>query len=60
MKASSVKKKLKQKSFAAAVNREDIDRGAADLGVDLDEHIQFVIDAMAAIAAELDLAGKPA
>jgi putative nucleotidyltransferase with HDIG domain len=57
LKASSVKKKLKQKSFAAAVHREDIDRGVADLGVDLDEHIQFVIDAMATIAGELDLNG---
>jgi putative nucleotidyltransferase with HDIG domain len=55
MQASSVKKKLKQKSFAAAVRREDITAGAADLGVDLDEHIQFVIDAMAAIADQLDL-----
>ncbi len=55
LKASSVKKKLKQKSFAAAVRREDIAHGAADLGVDLDEHIQFVIDALAAIAGELDL-----
>ena len=58
LKASSVKKKLKQKSFAAAVKREDISAGAADLGVDLDEHIQFVIDAMAAIAPDLDLAGS--
>ena len=41
------------------MRRDDITRGAADLGVDLDEHIQFVIDAMAAIAAELDLAGAP-
>ena len=57
LKTSSVKKKLKQKSFAAAVRREDIDQGAADLGVDLDEHIQFVIDAMATIADELDLNG---
>src|ERR1700680_291861 len=55
LKASSVKKKLKQKSFAAAVRREDITAGAADLGVDLDEHIQFVIDAMATIAGDLDL-----
>jgi len=55
MKASSVKKKMKQKGFAAAVNRDDIIRGAADLGVDLDEHIQFVIDAMAARAGELGL-----
>ena len=55
MTASSVKKKLKQKSFAAAINRDDITRGAADLGVELDEHIQFVIDAMAARADELGL-----
>jgi putative nucleotidyltransferase with HDIG domain len=55
LKPASVKKKLKQKSFAAAVNRDDITRGAADLGVELDEHIQFVIDAMTEIADELDL-----
>jgi len=55
MKAKSVKKKLKQKSFAANVSREDIVRGAADLDVELDEHIQFVIDAMATIADELGL-----
>ncbi len=46
MQAKSVRKKMKQKSFAAAVNRDDIMRGAEDLGVDLDEHIQFVIEAM--------------
>ena len=46
MQASSVKKKMKQKGFAAAVSRDDIIRGAADLGVDLDEHIQFVIEAL--------------
>jgi putative nucleotidyltransferase with HDIG domain len=56
MQASSVKKKLKQKSFAAAVSREDIARGADDLGVPLDEHIQFVIDSMQPVAAELGLA----
>ena len=55
LEARSVKKKLKQKSFAASINRDDITRGAADLGVDLDEHIQFVIDAMSPIAAELGL-----
>ncbi len=55
MTASSVKKKMKQKSFAAAVRREDITSGAADLGVELDEHIQFVIDAMSQKAAELGL-----
>ncbi len=46
MEAKSVRKKLKNKAFAAAVNRDDIDRGAADLGVDLDEHVQFCIDAL--------------
>jgi putative nucleotidyltransferase with HDIG domain len=57
LEASSVKKKMKQKSFAANVNLEDIARGAADLGVDLTEHIQFVIDAMKTIADELGLRG---
>jgi putative nucleotidyltransferase with HDIG domain len=55
LKASSVQKKLKAKNFAAAVNRDDITRGAADLGVDLTEHIQFCIDAMAASAETLGL-----
>ncbi len=53
--ASSVKKKMKSKGFARNVKREDIDRGAADFGVDLTEHIQFIIDAMKPIAAELEL-----
>src|SRR5271169_3965423 len=53
--ASSVKKKMKAKGFARNVKREDIDRGAADFGVDLTEHIQFEIDAMKGIAAELGL-----
>jgi putative nucleotidyltransferase with HDIG domain len=52
----SVRKKLKQVSFAAAVNREDITRGAADFGVDLDEHIAFCIAAMSECAASLGLA----
>lgn len=53
--AKSVKKKLKQVSFAAAVNRDDITLGAADLGVDLDEHIEFCAAAMAEIADQLGL-----
>jgi putative nucleotidyltransferase with HDIG domain len=53
----SVRKKLKDKAFARNVNREDIVRGAAELGVDLDEHIDFCIRAMQANAAELGLAG---
>src|SRR2546430_5719727 len=56
MQASSVKKKLKAKAFAASINRDDIARGAADLDVQLDQHIQFVIDAMTPIAEELGLA----
>jgi putative nucleotidyltransferase with HDIG domain len=53
--AASVKKKMKSKGFARNVKREDIERGAADFGVDLTEHIQFEIDAMKTIAAELGL-----
>ena len=53
--AKSVRKKMKQPSFAAAVNRDDIVRGAEDLGVDLDEHIEFCIAAMRGIADELGL-----
>ena len=55
MTPKSVKKKLKQPSFAAGVKREDVYNGAEDLGVDLDEHIAFVIEAMQPIAAELGL-----
>jgi len=53
--ASSVKKKMKSKGFARAVKREDIEAGAQDFGVDLTEHIQFVIDAMKPHAEELGL-----
>ena len=55
--APSVRKKMKDKAFARSVNRDDIVRGAASLGVDLDEHIAFVIEAMKPVAAELGLAG---
>jgi putative nucleotidyltransferase with HDIG domain len=51
----SVKKKLKQPSFAAGVNREDVYKGAEELGVELDDHIRFVTEAMRPIAAELGL-----
>jgi putative nucleotidyltransferase with HDIG domain len=57
MQAKSVRKKLQQKSFAANVSREDIVAGAGDLGIQLDEHIQCVIEAMAGIAERLDLEG---
>jgi putative nucleotidyltransferase with HDIG domain len=53
MAPSSVRKKMKQKSFAAAVRREDIEKGAELVGVSLDEHIQNVIAAMQGAAAEL-------
>lgn len=55
LKAKSVRKKLKQASFAAAVNRDDIANGAANFGVELPEHIDFCIAAMQECAAELDL-----
>jgi len=51
----SVKKKLKQPSFAAGVNRDDVYNGAAALDVELDDHIRFVIEAMKPIAGELGL-----
>lgn len=55
---SSVKKKWKDKLFAAAVNRQDIEQGAAELGVDLWEHVGVVLEAMKAIAADLGLDGR--
>lgn len=55
--ARSVRKKMKDKAFARGVNRDDVVLGAQELGVDLDTHIQFVIDAMRAQAAELGLDG---
>jgi len=58
VKPKSVKKKLKQKSFAASVIREDIFQSIEELGVDLTEHIQFVIDALSEKADELGLKGN--
>ncbi|MHB1313049.1 MAG: HDIG domain-containing metalloprotein [Gemmatimonadaceae bacterium] len=57
LEASSVKKKMKDKGFARGVSREDITAGAAELGVELDAHIAFVIDAMKGNASVLGLAG---
>ena len=57
--AKSVRKKMKQPSFATAVNRDDIVRGAEELGVDLNEHINFCIAAMQTIADDLGLSAPP-
>ena len=53
----SIKKKWKDKLFAAAVNRQEIEHSAEELGVPLDEHIQLVLDAMKAEARALGLNG---
>jgi putative nucleotidyltransferase with HDIG domain len=58
--AGSVRRKMKDKAFAKTVSREDITSGAADLGVELDEHITFCIEAMRSIAGELGLDGSMA
>jgi len=58
--AKSVRKKMKDKAFARSVNRDDIIHGAAALGVDLEEHIAFCIQAMKEIACELGLDGSAA
>ena len=59
LKVKSVKKKWKDKSFAAGANREEMEQGAEELGIDLWEHVGNVIQAMDAIAGDLDLAGSP-
>jgi predicted hydrolase (HD superfamily) len=56
----SVRKRMKDKAFARKVNRDDIVNGAAELGVDLDEHIALCIEAMKGVAAELGLDGSAA
>ena len=58
--AKSIRKKMKDKAFARSVSRDDIVNGAADLGLDLDEHIAFCIEAMRTIAEELGLSGNAA
>ena len=58
MTPKSVKKKLKQPSFAAAVDRDELRAGAEDLGVDFDEHVAFVIGALEERAGELGLEGR--
>lgn len=56
--AKSVRKKMKDKAFARGVNRDDIMVGVSELGVDLDEHIAFVISAMQRVAVDIGLAGE--
>jgi putative nucleotidyltransferase with HDIG domain len=56
--AASVKKKLKDKAFARGVSREDVYKGAEELGIPLEEHIAFCIEAMRSIAADLGLDGR--
>ena len=58
--AGSVRKKMKDKAFARSVNRNDITQGAADLEVDLEQHIAFCVEAMKGIAVELGLDGAAA
>lgn len=58
LKAKSVKKKWKDKSFAAGANREEMEKGATELGIDLWEHVTNVINAMNSIADDLELAGS--
>jgi predicted hydrolase (HD superfamily) len=60
LEAKSVKKRMKDKAFARSVSREDMVNGAAALGVDLEQHIAFCIEAMQGIAKELGLGGNPA
>jgi predicted hydrolase (HD superfamily) len=55
LEVSSVKKKLKDKAFARSVNRDDIQQGIAELGVDLEEHIRFVIDALRPVQQQIGL-----
>ncbi len=55
LEVSSVKKKLKDKAFARSVNRNDIRQGVEELGVDLDQHIRFVIDALRPVQKEIGL-----
>ena len=57
LEVSSVKKKLKDKAFARGVNREEVHQGATELGVPLEEHIQFVLEALRPVEPTLGLGG---
>jgi predicted hydrolase (HD superfamily) len=58
MKVKSVKKKFKDASFARGVNRDDVNKGVEELGVEFSEHVQLVIEAMTEIQDELGLRGS--
>jgi predicted hydrolase (HD superfamily) len=58
LEAKSVLKKMKDRAFAAGVDREEVRKAAEELGVDLAEHVQFVIEAMRGVAPELGLQGS--
>ncbi len=58
LKPKSVKKKLKDKAFAAGVSRDEVERGVELLGIERNEHIQNVIDGLRAVAAELEIRGE--
>ncbi|MBZ5637544.1 MAG: HDIG domain-containing protein [Acidobacteriia bacterium] len=58
LKVSSVRKRMKDKAFARAVNRDEIVEGASLVGMDLDAHVAFVLDAMRSVATDLGLAGS--
>ena len=60
LQVSSVRKRMKDKAFASNVNRDDIIQGAAGIGMELDAHLAFVLEAMSSIAPDLGLAGTPA
>jgi putative nucleotidyltransferase with HDIG domain len=55
---ASVRRKMKDKAFAKDVNRDDITRGAEELGIDLDEHITFVVESLKPVAGQIDLSGR--
>jgi predicted hydrolase (HD superfamily) len=60
LEVASVKKKLRDKAFARTVNRDDIRQGVAELGVELDEHIRFVIDVLKPVQKEIGLGARDA
>ena len=55
---ASVRKKLRDKAFARTVNRDDVHRGAVELGVDLDQHIAFIVAALTSVASDIGLADR--